>query len=292
MSQQDKKVFYVLDELSPRNIRGWIKLYNGIADYCWDHFSYLSHKRSKMYEELKNALCSNTRDYEFSNWRRIIDNQFVNEPLSAKGSVLHFPGGRFNIGDIDPIRFPLFAGLYLAEDTATALREKLGLDPNANVDGLTAEEINVAGNISHFIVKGSLTSVLDITDSKALKDFFKLISGIHLPVDFIRRAAHLKISPMKPVMNVEELRSTFLRTDWNIMPMQFDVPANPQILGQLAHAAGIEGILYPSVKNKKRCLVVYPENFKDSDAYVELEGKVSKLITNTRIDQHTYLNYI
>lgn len=292
MSQQDQKVFYLLDNLSPRDIKGWKKLYNGIADYCWDHFSYLSHKRSQIYDELKNALSINTQPFKFSDWRRIIDNQFFEEPLSAKGSILHSPGGRFNIGDIDPIRFPRFAGLYLAEDTTTALREKLGLDPQTTIDGLTAEEINVVGNITQFVVGGNLTFVLDLSSKETLLNFFELISAIRLPVDFVRRAAQLKISPMNAVRNVEELRSTFLRTDWTIMPMQFDVPANPQILGQLAHAAGIEGILYPSVKTNKKCLVAYPENFKGSDSYIKLEGKVSELITNRRIDQNTYQIYI
>ena len=45
---------------------------------------------------------------------------------------------------------------------------------------------------------------------------------------------------MMPVHNTRELLSTLLREDWRIMSMQFDIPSNPQILGQLAHAAGIE----------------------------------------------------
>lgn len=287
-----KQSFYVLDELSAHDIKKWMKHYNEIADYCWDHFSYFAHKRSRIYEDLKNALRVNTQAFKFNNWRRIIDNRFFNEPLSSQGSILHFPGGRFNIGDIDPIKFPRFGALYLAEDTATALREKLGLKPKEFIDGLTAEEINVAGNISNFVVRGNLTYVLDIQNDDSLKDFFELISKIHLPTQFISRAAKLNISPMRDASNVHELIQTFLRSDWNIMPTQFDVPANPQILGQLAHSAGIEAILYPSVKTKQKCLAIYPENFKNTDAYIELEGEISDLIVNRRIDQNTYQNFI
>ena len=60
--------------------------------------------------------------------------------------------------------------------------------------------------------------------------------------------------------------------------MQFDVPANSQILGQIAYEAGIEGILFPSVKTDKKNLAIYPENFKDSDAYIEIRGEVSNTV--------------
>lgn len=291
MTEKKPKVFYVLDQLSAHDIKQWMKHYNEIADYCWDHFSYFAHKRSRVYEDLKNSLRMNTRAFKFNNWRRIIDNIFFREPLSSQGSILHFPGGRFNIGDIDPLKFPRFGALYLAEDTTTALREKFGLEPKELIEGLTAEEINVAGNISQFVVGGNLTCVLDIQNQDSLKDFFELISKIHLPTQFVSRAAKLKISPMPHAANVNELIQTFLRPDWNIMPTQFDVPANPQILGQLAHAAGIEAILYPSVKTKQQCLAIYPDNFKNSDAYIELEGEISELIANKRIDQSTFHNF-
>ncbi len=290
--KEEQKTLYVLDELSPQLIKRWMKEYNKISDYCWDHFSYFAHKRSHKYEELKNALRTNTRMFEFNNWRRVIDNRFFSEPLSTKGSMIHFTGGRFNIGDIDSIKFPRFGGLYLAHDTITALREKLGLKSQQQIGGLTAEEINIAGNISQFQIRGKLTCVLDIHDHGSLQEFFELISTIHIPTQFIARASKLKISPMRHVKNVKELVQTFLSPNWNIMPAQFDVPANPQILGQLAHAAGIEAILYPSVKNTNQCLVVYPDNFKNSDAYVELEGDISELVVNRRIDQNTYQNYI
>lgn len=289
--KKEEKTLYILDELSPHLIKRWMKQYNKIADYCWDHFSYFAHKRSHKYEDLKDALRSNTRSFEFSNWRRIIDNRFFNNPLSTKGSILHFPGGRFNIGDIDPIKFPRFGGLYLAQDTTTALREKLGLEPQQLIDGLTSEEINIAGNISHFVIKGHLTCVLDIHNHDSLQEFFELINTIHLPTQFITRAAELNIAPMRHVNNVDELVQTFLKPDWNIMPTQFDVPANPQILGQLAYAAGIEAILYPSVKTKKQCLVVYPDNFNNSDAYIELEGDLHDSVKNRKIDHSTYQNF-
>jgi len=80
---------------------------------------------------------------------------------------------------------------------------------------------------------------------------------------------------MRAVNSAAELRNTVLRQDWQVMPISFDVPGNSQILGQIAHAAGIEGILYPSTKNGKKCLAIYPENLKD-DSFVELVGRMPK----------------
>lgn len=53
--------------------------------------------------------------------------------------------------------------------------------------------------------------------------------------------------------------------------MQFDIPANCQIFGQLVANAGIEGILYPSKFTNKKCLAIYPQNF-DSESFVKVEG--------------------
>ncbi len=62
------------------------------------------------------------------------------------------------------------------------------------------------------------------------------------------------------------------------MPMQFDAPANSQVLGQIAHSAGIEAILYPSVKTNKKALAIYPENFLNSDAFIEIAGSVAETV--------------
>lgn len=113
----------------------------------------------------------------------------------------------------------------------------------------------MAGNFSHFIIDGSLTTVLDLTKQESLSDFFDLISHIVLPAYYIKRAAKIKIPPMRPVKTLKELRDTLFREDWRLMPMQLDVPANSQVLGQIAYAAGIEGILFPSVKTGKKILL-------------------------------------
>lgn len=292
MSQFDSSIFYLLDAIPSRAIKRWIKLHEGMVDYSSEHYSFFAHRRSQMFDQLKNALRSNTKSYGIQGWRRIVDHRFSNTPLSALGSILHFPGGRFNVGDIDKARFPVFAALYLAEDVETAYREMLSLDPNQDNSGLTSQELNAAGNISQFVIEGQLTQVIDLTEAETLREFYEAIKKITIPPYYLQKAKQMKINPMLPVSSMGELMRTFLREDWRLMPMQFDVPANSQILGQIAYEAGIEGVLFPSVKTKKKNLAVYPENFKDSDAYIEVRGDVAASVVGKRIDKDTYKKYI
>lgn len=292
MSQQNQNLLYVLDAFSHRDIKRWKQQYREIAAYCWDHYSYFAHERSIIIEELKTALLSNCISYEFSNWRRAVDYRYSHNPLSAKGSVLNETGGRFNIGDIDQTKFSRFAGLYIATDNTTALKEKFGISTNDPNSGITAEELNLAGDLAIVKVKGKLTNILNLNNPECLNEFYLQIKKIHLPLKFISRAKKLGIYAMMPVNNAKELLNTFLCDEWRIMPMQFDIPANSQILGQLVFAAGIEGILYPSVKTQKECLVIYLENFLHSDAYIEIDGSAPDEVVNRRINAATYTNFI
>jgi hypothetical protein len=190
------------------------------------------------------------------------------------------------------MKFPRFAGLYLAVDNTTALKEKFGISSPDTDSGLTSEELNLAGDLAIVKVKGRLTNILDLRNPECLSEFYTLIKKIHLPLKFISRAKKLKIFAMMSVHNVKQLLNTLLHEEWRVMPMQFDIPSNPQILGQLVYAAGIEGILYPSVKTEKECLVIYPENFCKSDAYVELDGGAPEGVINRRIDTASYISFV
>lgn len=284
----------LLDSFSHQDIKTWKQKYKKISQYLWEQYSYFAHCRSLIIDELKASLLSDCTTYEFSNWRRALDCKFNNEPLSAKGSILNEIGGRFNIGDIDQIKFPRFAGLYLAENTVTALREKYGTNsepPKKYDHSLTPKELNLVESVSIVTVKGYLTKVLDLCNRNSLDEFLSKISLIKLPKSFTKKARQLGLDGYH-IKNKKELLNALSDPNWRFMPMQFDIPANPQILGQLAYIAGIEAILYPSVKTKKKCLVAYPENFYQSKAYIELETEVATTVIYKRIDYGTFNNFI
>ena len=86
-------------------------------------------------------------------------------------------------------------------------------------------------------------------------------------------AKELGLDPPSVVQTVDSLLSTLLNPDWRAYPIQFDIPANPQIFGQIVKSAGIEGILYPSKHTGKKCLAIFIENFSSSDSFVSLDDE-------------------
>lgn len=295
MSKGHANNLYLLDKISQRDIRLSKQRYDSVAKYYWDHYSYFAHQRSLILDDLKNALLKSSRPLLFSHWQRVVDYKFSTDPLSAKGSILNDPGGRFNIGNLDETRFPKFAALYFAEERETAYKEKFGLYREIKVSGLTADDLAFTNlnSVSIIVVRGELTGVLDLTNINSLKGFFELIKSIHLPKNFIKRARQLNLeSPMRHVESLTELTKTILLPNWRNLPMQVDIPSNSQILGQIAYAAGIEAILYPSKMTNKNCLAIFPKNFEKSASYIELEGDIPKEVKNLRLDCATYSSFI
>lgn len=263
-----------------------------IANYAWDHYCYFARQRAGIFDELKLSLAEKCIEYEFHHWQRVVDYKYTLTPLSAKGSIVDPAGGRFNIGDIDQTRLPRFPALYLAEDRETAYKEKFSLPDKLTKEynGITAEQLVLTSNKSITIVclKGKIKQVLDLRKSETLKKFFKLIKPITLPKKFLKRARHLNVFPMHEVKTLEELLKTIFAPDWRVQPMIYDVPSNSQILGQIAHAAGIEGILYPSkISSKKSCLAVFPDNFENSPSYISIEDATPEICIS-KLDYATF----
>ena len=123
------QVEHVFDTFTLEVLRKGPRFKDEILRFAWDYYSELQHQRSAVAEEITGALArAAVRPFPFSRWMRVVDYQFTNHPLSAVGSVKSMTGGRFNIGDIDPIKFVPFPALYLASDQETTLaevREKL-----------------------------------------------------------------------------------------------------------------------------------------------------------------------
>lgn len=106
------------------NIRRFKQRQEAILDYYYEHFSYFQGERAKRFDRIKDSLLKHSSRYKFKNWHRQIDLRFVCSALSSKGSLLNDPGGRFNIGNINDIKFSKFPALYIAEDYQTAYKEK------------------------------------------------------------------------------------------------------------------------------------------------------------------------
>lgn len=266
------------------------KFYEELVEFHWRYYSELAFQRRKIRESLNEALRSVAIPFNFSKWQRTVKYKYSLDPLSAKGS-LSDPGGRFNIGAIDPTRYPMFAALYLAADKGTALAEVLGREKSGGA--LTAEELALTkpDSISALSVSGKLEFVLDIRTSANLSQFVTLVRGLRLSKALTGEARRLGF-PLQLVTTVGELRRVLMMPDWRNWPMLYDVPAGSQIFGSLALDAGLEGVLYESVLTGNECLALFPRNFLNSSAYVELDDPVPSDNVPTRMDSTNFAQFI
>ncbi len=97
--------------------------------------------------------------------------------------------------------------------------------------------------ISIFTVSGKLNLVLDVSDSAALEAFTRLIKDFKISRTVQYMDPMLSKKPLYTIRTPEELRKTLLNVNWHKSQAQFDLPGNPQIFGQLAFDAGLEGIV-------------------------------------------------
>ncbi|MFQ5545819.1 MAG: RES family NAD+ phosphorylase, partial [Acidiferrobacterales bacterium] len=100
------------------------------------------------------------------------------------------------------------------------------------------------------------------------------------------------IRPSKIVKSVKEMYANLLDPKWRLRPMQYDVPSNSQIFGEVICEAGIQGIIYPSTKASGECLAVFPSNLVVPDAYIEVVPPVPDELKLTRLDWTTWRELI
>jgi hypothetical protein len=261
------------------------------TQFHWEYYSELAYLRNQIYDALKSSLREVAAPFEFQAWQRSVKYKYSLAPLSTKGSLVD-PGGRFNIGAIDPPRFPVFPALYLASDKRTALAELLGRDKSDN--GLTPEELALTNSASVTIVSssGKLESVLDVRDPKILARFVNLIKDFKVSSKLVTKARKVGVFPIKIIRDADELVRELQSPRWREWPMGFDVPAVPQIFGRIALDAGIEGILYDSALTHNLCSAIYPQNFQNSPSSIGVDDPCPPETIHKRIDSTTFKDFI
>lgn len=261
---------HFLETVSQKDIRTAQAKQKAWLTHHSDYYSFLATQRAQIIDELKDAIRTKaTSSFKIEKWCRVVMYKWALEPLSAKGSLLSI-GGRFNVGNgIDPIRFPVFSALYLADNNETAITEVFGVSQHQELSNLDLALAN-ADSFGLVRIDGELESVIDLRDAKNIKPFFDLIKNFKLPKDLMARAKAIGIPPPRVVKNSKELWNTLLEVDWRWNPMQCDIPSNSQIFGQIAESAGLSGIIYPSVKGKGNCLAVFVRNFQSESSWLGL----------------------
>lgn len=227
---------------------------------------------------------------DLTNWVRIVSYQYSDEPLSCAGS-LHGYGGRFNAGiELDPNTLNPWPALYVAEDHATAYREKFQLAHDGRVDGLNAEELSLEAGVSFATVflRGHMTRVFDMSSPEPLTALARVLRAIKMPEEVQRLMKRLRISQRDIFMisTARQLHGLVVARNWRVLPVQFGLPAQSHILAELVRAAGFEGILYPSSKGTGKCLAVFPETIGNG-SHVELRDPPPPSVRHPRLDSET-----
>ena len=259
------------------------KILSQDKDYFFDEYNYYFNEREELKKEIIFSLNEKVISYSFKNWFRLTKTKYVTDPLNCKGSVENATGGRFNIGSIKKDRFPTFPALYIGKGKETCIKE---------VYSGMEHFFNSKRGDSFFQINGHIYSVLDITKKGSLDKFVKIIKQIRLSKNLQNKAEKLALKKRHPVQNITELKTSIYDVNWRRFPNIYNIPSLPQIFGQLAKNAGIEAIVYKSTKKSKEglCMVVFPENFKNSESYIKLED-CPKDIVNKKMDSETFENF-
>jgi RES domain len=257
-------------------------LYEQLRQLHWEFYSELAYQRNKIYDSLKSSLRERAQPFQLLKWQRVVKYKYALHPLSTKGSVVD-PGGRFNIGEIDKTRYPVFAALYVASDKGAALAELLGR--STSNDSLTPEEqaLTKPDSIAAVSVSGHLDAVLDIREDSNLAAFVALIKGFRLPHALTSKANRLGF-PLNVIRSAQELNRVLNAPDWRNWPTLYDVPAACQIFGRIVLDAQVEGVLYKSALTEKPCPAIYHQTFQNSSSYVELDDLAPSGLVVRRLD--------
>jgi RES domain len=263
-----------LDRFSEKDVNNWNNACQTL-DEIHDILQYaLEPERRKYRKQLLDALNKQTPiSVDLSGWARIVSYKYGLQPLSCAGS-LQYVGGRFNAGvDLEPDTMRAWPALYIAEDFATAFLEKFQINHDANVDGLSPQELalNEGGSHSTVILQGRLTKVFDMTEPEALNDVAKVFGKIKMPpnVNTLKRKLGIPRNNLGMISTGRRLFDVVTLQNWRILPVQYGLPSNSQILAGLIKSAGFEAIQFKSTKGAGKCIAVFPEALAE-DSYVEL----------------------
>jgi hypothetical protein len=280
---------YLLDRFSIEDIHAWIEQRDRLQELHWKFYSTLAYQRSKIFQQISESLLNASEGpFEFKRWQRAVKYKYSLEPLSSCGSLVD-PGGRFNIGKIDPLKFSPFPALYIAENKKTALEEMLcqKMDSTTRLSpvelALTSED-----SLSVVSVSGRLDRVIDLDHVSNLHEFVNLIKDFEIPAEILKTAEDMGLGRPEVIRSTEQLKIKLMEQEWRLLPMQYDQPATSQIFGQLVHASGIEAIVFPSKYSGGKCLAAFPDKFSGSKSFIELDDVPPPGVKTKRLDTDSW----
>lgn len=264
-----------LDRFSAETLDRWSELSADLDELQATLYYSVEPERRRLRPELLNALRGVPPTVlGLQDWARIVDYRWTLFPLSAAGSLTGI-GGRFNAGiELEGQAFGPWPALYLAADHATAFREKFQLQADQQVQGLSPEELGLTAGKSHTTVAlhGQLSRVFHLT-AATLGPVASVLSKIKMPARAAQMMKKLRIKPseLRMVSTGKQLCDVVALHNWRVLPIQFGLPAQSQILAELIRAADFEGIAYKSSRSGGMCLALFVNRLA-SESFIELSG--------------------
>lgn len=263
-------------------------------EFWAEYLGSLAFEREKRLEDIKSALWdARLQGFQMPAASRIVGGNYARNPLCTIGSTIE--GGRFNFGG-QASYMGAFHCLYIADSFDTAFAEKffLGKDERTPKGDLSALDLQVKrlGSFAHLQLGVSLETYIDVREIERLRPFCEIIASIKVAPHFYKRAKGLRIN-LSSIKSLDQLRSGLLEEKYKQWGVWVDHPSPSQWFGHYARAAGIGGIVYPSVRSGAGVNVaLFPDNLKDTASYVEISDEQEIVPSNRcRMDGTNYLTY-
>ncbi|MCM2280579.1 MAG: RES family NAD+ phosphorylase [Bdellovibrionaceae bacterium] len=239
--------------------------------------SFLAQEREKRLERILDALSSSGRSGFEGICYRIVSSEYGDDPLCTFGSLVD--SGRFNFGSIGSY-FSQFDCHYVASDFETAFQEKFHYSTQDLKGTLLSPEEMMLGrppSFNNVRVEVSLSRCLDLRDPDSLKSFFDVIAEISpsesIQWDWEKWCTKFKQDyiPRATVQEIEQLYFSIYDPNFKQFETYLDIPSNSQWIGHYARQAGIQAVIYLSVRNETGYnLAIFPTNLRESDSYIRL----------------------
>lgn len=276
----------VLDRFSTKDLDTWLARSKDLDELHQRLYFATQPERIARKTELTDALNVKPTGISFTQWFRLVEHRWSNDPLGAKGSLKSY-GGRFNIGqDIEHSIGRPFPALYFGDSYETAWREYHQVPAKSGaLSGLTVEELSLSGSMTSVRVHGRIERILDVTDPYAIAPVCRILAKIKMPngIPQLLRRLRAPKNAIQMVRTTSDLQRA-ITANWRTWPIQFGLPSPSQQFAELVVAAGYEAIRYKSSNSSGYCLAVFPANLGNDNSFVELIDSAPDNVSSKRLD--------
>lgn len=280
----------VLDVFTLESLKKDPDTYRQLKHYFWQyHFDLAGQRREKKLEIAKALHDAVSHGFVEIGWQRAVQLRYSLRALSCVGSMKSDCGGRFNIGSMDTQHFQTFPALYIASDRETAIQELLA-QGNAAA-GLSNHDfaLRKPDSLTCVSLAVKLERYIDLGRSERLKPLMDVLADFTVSDTVAREAVRLGLPRPTVITTTEQLVESLLDASWRRNPERYDLPSNSQIFGEMAHAAGVQGIVYPSKMTGKNAIAVFTRNFFESEfSSIELQDVAPPEMLLRRIDSSNF----